>query len=113
MSSGGTLDAQFRDTGRVISFDLFGESVTHRTPKVPGTAAVSTAITAVRIRTPDTVERDVEERTKWVVTAADLASDPTEGDTITDDAGVEWGVIRVTPQEGGVFELTTIHSQEG
>ena len=113
MSSGGTLDAQFRDTGRVLAMSHFGESVTHRTPKTPGVAAVSTAITAIRIRTSDVAERDTDERCLWVVTAADLAADPTEGDTITDDASVEWGVVRVTPQEGGIFELTTIHAQEG
>jgi hypothetical protein len=112
MSSGGPLDAMFRDAGRVLAFAGFGESVTHRTKKAPGVTPVSTAITAVRVRTPDTVEKDFNERTKWVVAAADLAEDPRSGDTITDDASVVWGVIRVTPQEGGVFELTCIHSQE-
>jgi len=119
MSSGGSLDAQFRDVligttaSPALAFDLLGETVTHRTPKTPGVTAVSTAITAVRVATPDVVEADFSERTKWIVAAADLAADPTEGDTITDDASVEWAVIRVTPQEGGIFELTAVHAQEG
>ena len=112
MSSGGNLDAQFRDTSRVLSFSHFGESVTHTTPKTPGVTAVATVITAVRVFTSDMLEKDTDEMTKWVVAAADLAVDPAEGDTITDDGSVEWGVIRVTPQEGGIFQLTCIHSKE-
>jgi len=112
MSSGGNLDAQFRDTSRVLSFAHFGESVTHTTPKTPGVTAVATVITAVRVATPDSSEAEFNEQTKWVIAAADLASTPTEGDTITDDASVIWGVVRVSPQEGGIFQLTCIHSKE-
>jgi len=118
MSSGGLLDDQFRDTqiGTTASpglgFTLLGESVTHRTALTPGVTPVSTAITAIRIPTPDVVESDTDEQTKWLVSAADLSSDPEDGDTITDDATIEWGVVRVTPQEGGVFVLTCIHTRD-
>ena len=118
MSSGGNLDAQFRDTligttaAPGLGFSLMGETVTHTASKTPGVAAVATVVTAVRVPTSDVTEKDTEEQTKWVVSAADFAADPRNGDTITDDAGIIWGVVRVTPQVGGQFELTTISAQE-
>lgn len=118
MSSGGRLDAQFRDAmigttaSPSLAFVLCGETVTHTARKTPGVTPVATVITAVRIPTSDMLEAEYQEMTKWVVAAADLASDPVEGDTITDDAAVQWGVTRVTPQEGGIFQLTCMHSKE-
>lgn len=116
MSGGGALDAMFRDriigttAAPSIGFTHFGETVTHTAPKIPGTTPVATVLTAARVATPDVIETDIDEQTKWVVAAADIT--PLIGDTITDDAGVVWGVRRVTPQEGGVYELTTISAQE-
>ena len=118
MSSGGTLDTQFADalvgtTGSEgIAFDLLGESVTYLASNDPGTAPTSTSITAVRAPISDLFEGDTDEQTTWVVSADDLASEPVAGDTITDDGGVVWGVVRASPQEGGVFSLITSSAQE-
>lgn len=111
MSSGGLLDEQFNNTARNLSFTLLGESVTYTASNAPGVSPTATAITAVRIPTPDVVESDLDEKTKFVIQASDI-SDPLEGDTVTDDAGLKWGVTRVTPQEGGVFVLSCLHSKE-
>lgn len=116
MSSGGILDNQFDVTmaggtaSPGLGFVLAGETVTYRSENAPGVAPTSGAITAVRSPTPDVVENDPDEKTKWTVSATDVPG-PLEGDTITDDAGQEWGVVRVTPQEGGVFILTCIHDR--
>lgn len=111
MSSGGTLDAQFRDTTLVLGNSLLGEAVTYTAVGAPGDAAVDTAITAMRIPTPDVLENDTDEMCKWVVRAADIAA-PRAGDRVTDDGGEVWTVVRSQPQLGGHFTLTTITSQE-
>lgn len=110
MSSGGPLEDQFRDSAFVLANTLLGESVTYTGIGGPGDASVSTAITAIRIPTPDILESDTDELTKWVVAAADIAA-PRAGDRITDDGGEVWTSVRVTPQLAGHFTLTCITSQ--
>jgi hypothetical protein len=112
MSSGGALDAQYRDSALLLGFTLHAETVTYTAVGGPGVAPVGSAISAVRVATPDVLEGDTEEKTKWVVRAADVAA-PKLRDRITDDGGFVWCVIRITPQLGGQFELTTLGLQEG
>lgn len=111
MSGGGLLDDQFADAlvgssgGYGLAFTLLGEAVTYTEQKTPGTDPVATAITAVRVPTPDLFEPETSEQTGWVFSASDI-SDPQEGDTITDDGGDVWAVVRTAPQNGGVFVVT-------
>ena len=117
MSGGGRLDNQFDLTmaggtaSPGIGFVLFGETITYWTQGGPGVAASSEAITAVRSATPDVVERDSDEKTKWTISATDVA-DPSAHDYLFDDAGQRWDIVRITPEEGGVFILTCIHAQD-
>lgn len=106
MSSGGQLDAQFRDTVLNLSHTLEGEAVTYYAVGDPGTAVVSTAITATRGPTSDIFEPDTDEATGWFIAAADIAS-PQEGDYLIDDGGDRWNVERTSPQTGGGFYLST------
>lgn len=117
MSGGGLLDDQFRDAlvgssgDYGLAWTILGETITYEVEGAPGTADSSSSITAVRQPTRDTIERDEDEQTIWIVSAADVSA-PKEGDKITDDAGQEWWVIRVSPQVGGSFELFAVHSRE-
>ena len=117
MSGGGLMDSQFSDAivGSTASpglgFTLFGETVTYWTVNGPGVAPSSAAITATRSPTPDAAELDENEQTKWVISATDVAN-PALDDYLIDDDSQRWDVIRATPQEGGLFELTCIHAQE-
>ena len=107
MSSGGELDAQFRDTALRLSLILEGEPVTYYSVGVPGTAPTSSAVTAVRGPTSDIFEPDSDEATGWFVAAAEVA-DPQEGDYLIDDGGERWNVERTSPQTGGGFYLTCV-----
>jgi hypothetical protein len=111
MSGGGSLDSQFLATTGTLIFDLGGETVTYTVLGEPGTAPSGSSITAVRIATSDQFEPPESEQTAWLILASDV-SNPTEGDTITDDGGEVWGVIRSAPQAGGCFYVATLHAKE-
>ena len=118
MSSGGALDAQFAATlvGTTASpglgFTLMAETVTYTKVGAPGVTPVDTVVLASRVPTPDMVEREGDEKTKWLLSSTD-ATAPTEGDRVTDSTGLVWVVVRVAPELGGLFELTAVHAQEG
>lgn len=107
MSSGGELDAQFRDTVLRLSHDLEGEAVTYYSVGDPGTSVASSSITATRGPTSDIFEPDSDEATGWFVAAAEVAN-PQEGDYLVDDGGERWNVERTSPQTGGGFYLSTV-----
>ena len=107
MSSGGSLDAQFRDTVLNLSHDLEGESVTYYSVGDPGSTIAGVAITATRGPTSDIFEPDSDEATGWFVAAAEVAN-PLEGDYLTDDGGDRWNVERTSPKTGGGFYLSCV-----
>lgn len=105
MSSGGFLDAQFRDTTLNLSHDLEGEAVTYYSIGDPGSTITGAAITATRGPTSDIFEADADEATGWFVSAVEVPA-PLEGDYLTDDGGDRWNVERTSPQTGGGFYLS-------